>query len=345
MSVSAVIVTHDGWPLLRECLTALREQVRRPDQVLVVDNGSRDETRSRLWREFPEVEVVDAERNLGFAAGNNLGIKRSSGDVVVLLNNDAIAEPEFVGALTAPLGEDPLLGASAASMVFSRAPDIVASAGIRVFANGVALDRGVGLPLGELNRDVEVFGASAGAAAYRRAALTDVGLFAEPFFMYLEDVDLAWRLRLRGWSTLHATGAIVRHHYSASAAEGSPLKRRLLARNRMWTITRCVPGPLLWRNLHRIVAYDAGAFGYALVHGDGASARGRLEGVAGLPSRLRERRAIQARAATPASALARWLEPSPAPSEILRLRRLTASLATGPRVDIETHVGRASGGG
>lgn len=337
-TVSVVIVTYDGWPHLRSCLSALRDQRRCPDEILVVDNGSRDGTVDALAREFPEVAVIEAGRNLGFAAGNNLGIRRAHGDVVVLLNNDVTPDPAFIDAVLEPLAADSAIGAVAASLVFSAAPDVVASAGIRVFANGVALDRGLGEDLTALPSGAAVFGASAGAAAYRRGALEDVGLFAEPFFMYLEDVDLAWRLRLRGWSAVHAGDAVARHAYSASSVEGSPLKRRLLARNRIWTLARCLPRPLLVRNLPRIAAYDAAAFGYALIHGDRASLLGRVEGVAGVPGRMQERRSIQSRVSVSMASLAGWLEPPPGPAEMLRLRRLTAALASGGR-DLEASLG------
>jgi GT2 family glycosyltransferase len=327
--ISVVIVTYNGWPLLRACLTSLKRQVRRPGEIIVVDNGSHDGTRDHLSTQFPDVTLVEAGRNLGFAAGNNLGIARARGDIVVLLNNDTVAEPEFLARLVDPFDRDPRLGSVASTMVFSTAPDIIASAGIDVFDNGLALDRGLGLPRGACMADVPVFGASAGAAAYRRAALDDVGRFPESFFMYLEDVDLAWRLRLRGWDTVHAPGAVVRHDYSASAVEGSARKRFLLARNRLWVIARCVPGSLLRRHWRRILRYDAQVFGYGVTRLDHAATRGRIAGLLGLPSRMAEREGIQSSMTVSNHELDLWLRPSLPGAELLRLRHLSAGLAGG----------------
>lgn len=328
-AVSVVIVTYNGWSLLRECLTSLKTQVRPPNEIIVVDNGSRDGTREHLSTQFPEVTFVDAGRNLGFAAGNNVGVARARGDVVVLVNNDTVAEPEFLVRLVDPFDRDPRVGSVASTMVFSTAPEIVASAGIDVFDNGLALDRGLGHQRGNSTADLPVFGASAGAAAYRRAALDDAGLFPESFFMYLEDVDLAWRLRLRGWDTVHAMGAVVHHVYSASAVEGSARKRFLLARNRLWVIARCVPGSLFRRDWGRIMRYDVQVFGYAISRLDRATTRGRIAGLLGLPARLAERERIQASATVSAHELSMWLRPSISGAELLRLRKLSAGLAGG----------------
>lgn len=336
LTVSVVIVTYNGWSWLRECLASLAPQVRPGDEVIVVDNGSSDGIVENLAREFPWVVVVEAGSNLGFAAGNNLGVQRASGDVLLLVNNDIVAEPGFVSALLEPLEARPEVGAVAATMVFANDPDVVASAGIEVYDNGLALDRGLGRRRAEFEAGAAVFGASAGAAAYRRTAFEAAGGFAEPFFMYLEDVDLAWRLRLLGWEAVHAPGAVVRHVYSASAREASPFKRRLLARNRLWVLVRCLPRPLLRRCWWRAVRYDLMAAGYALVRGDFAALAGRVAALGGLPARLRERRQIQASARVPAATLARWVRPAPSARDMLRLRELTARLAGRDGGEVET---------
>lgn len=327
MTVSVVIVSYNGWRLLPRTLDALAGQSRQADEIVVVDNGSTDGTLANLRDRYPAVVRHDAGSNLGFAAGNNLGVVRSSGEVLVLLNNDAVPEADFLAELVQPIEEDPSLGSTAATMVFGRDQSMVASAGIEVFRNGLALDRGLGDSINDVGRPERVFGASAGAAAYRRTAWEDAGGLAEPFWMYLEDVDLAWRLRLRGWETLQVPRAVAAHDYSASAVEGSALKRRLLARNRIWTILRCWPEPLLARNAASIVAYDLMASGYAVAVLDWAVIRGRLEALRSIRQIRRARDAIQRCATVEPERLERWLLPSPLPVEMLRLRRLTGKLA------------------
>ena len=340
LRVSVIVVTYNAWEALAACLRSLTEQERPPDEVVVVDNASRDGTPELLGRHFPWVTRIDLGRNVGFAAGNNRGLQAASGDAVVLLNNDTVAEPFAVARLVEPLEVDPTVGAVAATMVFASAPDIVASAGIDVYRNGLALDRLLGARRAELNGSQDVFGPSGGAAAYRRSALDACGFFPADYFMYLEDVDLAWRLRLHGWRAVHAPDAVVTHAYSASAGEGSPLKRWLLARNRVWLLARCFPTTLARRHFASIIRYDASAAAYAFARGDSAWLRGRMAGLRRLGTRLAERRAIQGAGSSSGSApadLAAWLRPPPSYAQLLRWRQLTASLA-GPDVCEGTYV-------
>src|SRR5206468_2274482 len=114
------------------------------------------------------------------------------------------------------------------------------SCGIAIDPAGIAWDRYGGSPTSAVDRDREVFGPCAGAALYRRAMLEDVGLFDGDFFAYLEDVDLAWRARLRGWGCVLEPVAVVRHAHSATLGEGSPFKRYLLGRNKVWVLAKCL---------------------------------------------------------------------------------------------------------
>jgi GT2 family glycosyltransferase len=139
-----------------------------------------------------------------------------------------------------------------------------------------------------------VFGASAGAALYRRAMLEEIGLFDQAFFMYLEDVDLAWRAQLAGWKALYAPQAVVYHLHSATAGQGSAFKRRLLGRNKLWLMAKNYPRHGLMRYLPAIVAYDAMAVAYTLLfQRDINPLKGRIEGLKGLRPMMKKRRRVQ----------------------------------------------------
>jgi GT2 family glycosyltransferase len=325
-----IIVNFNGGPRLQHCLTALRAQTQ-PSDVLVVDNASSDGSARAAYERFPEFRYLPLRRNIGFGSAVNLAVQRIDNPILVLLNPDTAAEPAFVEELCRPIRMQPQLASTAGTLVFEQAPDTIASAGIAIHRNGVAIDARLGEVCADNAAAAPVFGASGGAAAYRRSAFIDAGGFHDSFFMYLEDVDLAWRLRLRGWESSWAPKAVARHAYSASAGEGSPLKRRLLARNRIWSIVRTWPDELLRANAGALLTHDLLALTYAGGTLDGASLRGRAEAMVGLPWRLCERRAIQAERIINVDDLRGWLRPPLSARRLLELRRLTARLAVQPR--------------
>ncbi len=326
---SIVIVTYNGWELVRKCLQALEPELRTGIDVVVVDNGSVDGVPEKVRSGFKWARVIETGQNLGFAGGNNVGIRQTSGEFVLLLNSDANVRPGFVGNLLESTAVMPRVGSVAAAMVFESDPDLVASAGIDVYANGLALDRSLGSTTSSLIDGLRLFGASAGAALYRREALQDVGLFPDAFFMYLEDVDLAWRLRLRGWESVLSARAVAEHAYSASSGEGSRFKRRLLARNRIWCMTRCYPGWLLRRCWWRMVAYDLTVMASSPIRRDISSVEGRLAAIAGIGPRIAERSEIQACASAGRSEIEPWIRRPPSPHQMLQLRQIASSHAAG----------------
>ncbi|HWQ13171.1 MAG TPA: glycosyltransferase family 2 protein [Roseiflexaceae bacterium] len=320
--LSVIIVSWNGRRHLPECLAALRPQLPAGAELVLVDNGSTDGTAAWVRAACPDAHLLALPRNLGFAGGVNAGLRAARAPLMLLLNDDAFVEPGFVDALLAAATATPEAGAFAAVLTFAHRPERVASAGVLLRRDGLALDLWAGLPLAGLPPAPQpIAGPSGGAALYRRALLQDVGLMEAGFFSYLEDADLAWRALLRGWRSLVVPCARARHVYSATGGHGSPLKQRLLGRNRLRTIVRCMPGQLLARCLPEILAYDLMAAAYGLLTGRPAMVEGRLEALRALPQLLRERRAIQRRRTAPLSAIARWLEPAPPPWRTLRAQR------------------------
>lgn len=329
-TVSVVIVNWNGRPLLGPCLDALQRQTWPDFEIVLVDNGSTDGSCEWIAAHYPTVRLVRNERNLGFAEGNNRGFAAARGEFLVLVNNDTEAEPGFLQALVEAVRPDERVGAVAGVLVFAHRPEVVASAGLRVGWDGVALDAWAGRPRAELPpAPVEVFGASGGAVLYRRRMLDEIGPFHPEYFFYLEDADLAWRARLAGWRCLLAPQAVVRHVYSATAGQGSPFKSFHLARNRWLVLFLNLPVGLGLLCAPLILAYDVAACAYGLLRGDREVLRGRGAALRLLPSLGAKRRAVQRLRRVPLRAVARWLSPPLAPWTTLRLRRQIGELVVG----------------
>ncbi|MBI4212694.1 MAG: glycosyltransferase [Chloroflexi bacterium] len=292
--VAVVVVNWNGRRYLESCLAALSRQTYPNLQVVLVDNGSTDGSAELVESQFPGVRLIRNDRNLGFAAANNQAIRATDTPYVATLNNDTLPEPGWLAALVSTAESDPSLGAVASKMVFAGGLDTINSCGIALDRAGIAWDLFGGWPAAAVDRPREVFGACAGAALYRRAMLDDVGLFEASFFAYLEDVDLAWRARLRGWKARLAPQAVVAHVHSGTLGDASSQKRFFLARNKIWTIVRCLPGQDL-SALPFVFAYDLGAVCVRLLEGDLPALFGRVAAIVGLPKVLLARRRIQQR--------------------------------------------------
>ena len=330
--VAVILVNWNGRHHLARCLPALAAQTHTPREVVVVDNDSTDGSAEWLATTWPTVRCLALGGNLGFAEANNRGIASTAAPWVALLNNDTLPEPDWLAALVAAGREGGDRVASVASlMLFLDMPEVVNSAGIAVDPTGIAWDRLGGAPAAAAAEPGEVFGASAGAALFRRAALEDAGEAGEDgrvrpldprFFMYMEDVDLAWRLRLRGWQSRYAPGARVLHHGSASAGEGSSFKNRLLARNKIWTVLKDYPGPPLLTRWPLVLGYDLASAPYRLAwQGQTAAFSGRLDALRGLGPVLRQRRRVQGRRRASWREIAAVLSPMEPPWAVPRRYR------------------------
>ena len=328
-TVSVVIVTWNGLRHLERCLPALlaqRLEAGDTFEVIIVDNASTDGSReylARLTDRDPRMRVLLNDRNYGFAGPNNLAFDASRGEFISTLNNDASPEAGWLAALLDSARRDPRIGSVASRMVFDHAPDVIQSAGIAIDRAAIAWDRLVGRPASAAGSSVvEVFGASAGAALYRSAMLRELGGFDPRFFMYLEDVDLAWRARLAGWKAVYAPHAIVRHAHSASAGEGSPFKLWHLGRNKWWTIVKCYPSPGLARYLPAILAYDLASLPITLSsRRTGAPVNSRFAALRGIRPFLRDRAILHRQHRDGWSRTSSWMEPLKSPQEILRRYR------------------------
>ena len=246
------IRVHDHWPIHHRSRrlvsyssygrgTAPRLEIPPPD--LSFDNGSRDHS-----LENRGVRLLPLTGNRGFAAAVNLGVLQARGELVALLNNDAVASPEWIEQLMSGIGASPDVGMCASKILF-HGSDVIDKAGHLIFPDGQNRGRGTGeRDRGQYDVTQEVLAADGCAALYRKEVLKQAGGFDERFFAYAEDADLGLRARWLGWRCLYVPEAVVHHHHSSTLGPYSPRKIYWVERNRLWLALKNFPLPLLLLN-------------------------------------------------------------------------------------------------
>ena len=213
MRPAVYIPNHNGSRHLERVLRSLREQTR-PADVVLVDNGSADDSVALVREGFPEVSVLELGRNVGFGPAINRAVREHPADPLILLNNDTECEPRFVEAMLDALDESVQMVAGV--LVQERAPGLIDSAGVVADATLMGFDYLHGEPLSAAQAAPDPLGPTGGAALYRRAAFEAVGGFDERIFLYYEDLDLALRMASAGARCRLAPEARALHAYSAS---------------------------------------------------------------------------------------------------------------------------------
>ena len=274
LSAAIIITNWNGKDYLRVCLDSLRLQTHPNFEVIVVDNGSTDGSLEMLREEYPAVRVLALDENYGFVIASNRGAKATDADILVMLNNDTEAEPGWLEALCRALEEHPKAGSAASKMLLFDRRDTIHSAGDMLGPDFMPRNRGVWeIDRGQYDDRIEIFGPCGGAAAYRREAWEQVGGFDERLFMYLEDVDLAWRMQKAGWESVFVPEARVYHHLSATG--GGVIASYYVGRNTLLLHRRYLT-PGQW---FKALPAHAKIVWAALRAWRGGAARARLRGV------------------------------------------------------------------
>lgn len=267
MRISVVVPNYNGIGILINCLGSLQNHDRKPDQIVVVDNGSSDGSPDIIRRDFPFVDLLPLETNTGFTGANNEGIKVADGELVVLLNNDCIVEPGWLSSLERRM-EDPSVAAVTSSMRNIEDINLMDSAGGEIDWMGFSRDIGKGQTASTFGNSMDLPFPSGGAVMIRRKALPDpTRIFWNELFAYQEDLDLGYELLRTGWKIVYEPTAVVRHIHSATAGRGSFFKEYFCIRNRLLvmrkhfkdeTISALIPLIRQWQNYWAAASFVRG---------------------------------------------------------------------------------------
>lgn len=252
-TISVIIVNLNGQALLADCIDALAAQdyPQNRVEIILVDNGSTDNSVPFVRETYPTVQVIEVGHNLGFAGGNNLGARIATGNYLALINNDARADPHWLRAMVEMLEGQPEVACAASKILNQdgKKIDFVGSV-MNLYGRAFQTDEGIPVALGVYDEPRELLAPCGGAMMIRRDVFWQVGGFDEDYIAYYEDVDLGWRLWLYGYKVLFVPHAIV-YHRSHQTGSGFPVEQRYVLSeiNALRTVIKNYEDENLWRVL------------------------------------------------------------------------------------------------
>lgn len=251
-SVAIVVPNWNGADRLRPCIRSLAAQHHDHFEIVVVENGSADDSRAVLDELTAEVApirltVLHNATNLGFAGGVNRGIRHALDfgfEAIAMFNNDAVADRGWLRSLVAELDARPDVAIATGRLLMADGRTID-STGDFYSEWGIAFPRDRDRPAEPLRSSGYVFGGSGGASLFRSSLFRDIGLLDEDFFAYFEDVDLSFRAQLAGHRAYYTEHAIAYHDQGSTSRQISGFATTQFFRNLPLLLVKNVPGRLL----------------------------------------------------------------------------------------------------
>jgi len=210
-SVSVNVLAYNGEKIIESCLKSVLEQIYSNLEILVIDNASTDKTIEKIKN--VNIRTIENKKNIGFAAGHNIGIRESRREYILCLNQDVVLDKDFIKYAVEAMEKDDKIGSVQGKLY--KKDKILDTTGLLAYKNRRFVNRGQGEEDKNRYPAGEIFGVDGAAPLYRRKALEDIKInneyFDEDFYMFKEDVDLAWRMRLYGWKAVYEPRAIGYH--------------------------------------------------------------------------------------------------------------------------------------
>ncbi len=214
---SIIVPSWNGKSYIEACLDSLLGQDYPHFEVIVVDNASTDGSAELIAAQYPTVRLIRNERNVGFAGGVNVGLRAAAGQILVLFNQDASAQPDWLAALVAGLLAAPDIGVAGCKILNVDSQIIQHAGGSLTVPQSQPSHIGLGeIDVGQYEQPADVDYVTGAALAFRRDILETIGYFDEAFFFYYEDVDYCYRARAANFKVLYVPRAVVYHYGNSS---------------------------------------------------------------------------------------------------------------------------------
>jgi GT2 family glycosyltransferase len=252
--VSIVIPNFNGRFILEDCLESIDKSSQKPKEIIVVDNGSTDDSLLFLKLNYQKVKVIKNTKNLGFAAAVNQGVKKSSSNWVAVVNNDVVLDKNWLKEIQKGITKYKQENVGCfCGLVFDKAGKKIEGQGLEYHIYGKAGNIGNGTKFQKLNdKENYVFGSSGAAAVYNKKALSKAGWFDNNFFAYLEDVDLSLRLQANGFKTVFLPKAVSFHKGGATSHQMGNLRERKTFENWFYIFIKSYPLKVILNNFPAI---------------------------------------------------------------------------------------------
>jgi GT2 family glycosyltransferase len=283
--ITISLLTWNGSKYLPWLLKSLEAQTFQDWELLVLDNDSKDDSVNVVKENYPPAKIIKQKTNIGFAKGHNLLINWSKSDYVLFLNQDAILAEDYLAKTVEWLDNNPNVATVSGKLLYwnfseTALTKTIDSFGLKINRQRKVIDWQQGTEDYKINNK-EVFGVSGAIFLARRAALETIKIprgkeyfeyFDEDFFAYKEDVDLAWRLRLRGWENWLITDTKAHHHRTVASAQSMRQSRKdrgmankLSYRNHLATVYKNSFAVNVWKDIFYILFYEVKKFIYLLI--------------------------------------------------------------------------------
>ncbi len=314
--LSIIIPNHNGTAHLERLLPSISNQSVNDFEVILVDNASSDDSVKKARSIYPNIKIIELDKNYGFAGGCNRGAEAAAGELLFFLNSDTVLDRRCVELCPKAAINYPNAGFFQPRIMRMQNRDRLDGAGDRFVRDGRPVKVAAGKHSSAL-LDEMIMSPGGAACLYRKEIFERLGGFEEDFFAYLEDVDLGLRALLAGYKGRLIPDAVVYHHGAGAASDDTYKTRAVdrpeavewIARNKTWLWARCMPAqaiaiyaPWMLAGLVKSAAFHTFRSGAA-----GPFWKGAARGITGLPGMLRKRREIQRARTIPVKEFIKWM--------------------------------------
>jgi GT2 family glycosyltransferase len=243
--VSIITINYNHSDVTAECLDSLRKVTYPNFEVIVIDNASPNDNPAFLKDDYPEIIYKELPENLGFAGGNNVGIKDCKGDYILLLNNDTEVEPDFLEPLVRKCEENPNIGGVSPKIYYHHTPEMLQFAGFTEIHHVTVRNHAVGfnqMDKRQFEKDSLTYFVHGAAMLIPRKVIEEVGMMADIYFLYYEELDWGYRIRQAGYELYYVHDSLIHHKESISTGFYSPLQVYYLNRSRILYMRRNIKG-------------------------------------------------------------------------------------------------------